>query len=467
MNYDYIIIGAGPTGLTLSLLLSTYNKKVALIEKEAFIGGCHGVRRVDGLFAEHGPRIYIDNYFNFKSILQDIDTSFNQLYTPYKFGLNDFINSGLKNLSFIEILKLAYLFFTLNDNYKNISLLDQVQQYNFSNNAIDYLDRICRLTDGGGIENFTLYSFLQITNQNLPYKIYQPKKPNDKGLFKIWQDKLIKNGVAIFLSTDVNQIYINNDNIVNITLSNNTILTGQQYILAMPPYSINQFIKKFNSLPNVFGDNFDQWSNLTNYITYIPIVFHWNTKLKLEKKWGFPETEWGIGHIILSDYMNFEDSRSQTVISTLITKQNVSKILNKTPDQINDKQIIIDEVFRQLKTIFNELPKYDHGLMADNYYDDKKWKSINTAFMTTKYGYINNQSNIITNLYNCGVHNGLSNYSFTSMESSVVNAIELFNQLIPESKKVIKNIMTLKEYMLIIIIIIYIIILIVCMFNRW
>ena len=471
MIYDYIIIGGGPSGLTLALLLSKYNKKVALIEKESFIGGCHSVRRVDGLFTEHGPRIYIDNYHMFKKILLELGTSFEQLFSPYKFGLNDFINSGIKNLTFREMTILAYLFISLNETYKNISLSECVNQYNFSDKAINYLDRLCRLTDGGGIENFTTFSFLQIINQNLGYKIYQPKKPHDVGLFKIWQEHLIKNGVDLFLNCEINNFITDeNNNITNIVVGqNNNIIAGNNYILAMPPYNINQLITKFESLQNAFGDNFNSWSKITNYITYIPVVFHWNKKIKLEKIWGFPETEWGIGHIVLSDYMDFEDNRSQTVISTLISKYDLSKYLNKTPDQIEDKEVIINEVFRQLKTILINLPDYDYAIMSHNYYQNNKWNSINTAFMTTKYGYINNKSKLINNLYNCGVHNGLSSYSFTSFESSVVNAIELFHQLIPESKNdfKIKNIKTLRQSISeILLIIVIIIIVIIVMCNR-
>ena len=102
--YDYIIIGGGPTGLTLALYLSKYNKKVAIVEKEDQIGGCHSVKRVNGLFSEHGPRIYIDNYYVFSDILKkELNTSFTELFTKYKFGKNDifeiiyilFLNSRL------------------------------------------------------------------------------------------------------------------------------------------------------------------------------------------------------------------------------------------------------------------------------------------------------------------------------------------------------------------------------------
>jgi hypothetical protein len=456
MNYDYVIIGGGPTGLTLAWLLSQYKQKVLIIERESYIGGCHGVKRVNNLFSEHGPRIYIDNYLNFKEILKEMNINFNDIFIPYKFGINDFINSGINNLSIREIFILLYTFLKLNESYKNISLLEYIHKYNFSEYAINYLDNICRLSDGGGIEKFTLHSFLQILNQNLLYQIYQPKKPNDIGLFKLWYDALMKNNVEIRTNNEIDEIMIENNNIKYIK-SNNNIIYGNKYILAIPPYQINELLNKFN-LRDIFKNNFNDYAIKTNYITYIPITFHWINKIKIKKKWGFPESEWGIGHIVLSDYMDFENNHSKTVISSLITKHNKSKYLNKSPNEISDKDIIINEVFRQLQTILIDLPEYDYAIMSQNYYENNQWKSKHTAFMTTKYGYINNTSNIINNIYNCGVQNGNSNYYFTSMESAVTNAISLVHNLIPESKNkyIIKEIRTLRETIGIIILILII-----------
>jgi hypothetical protein len=72
--------------------------------------------------------------------------------------------------------------------------------------------------------------------------------------------------------------------------------------------------------------------------------------------------------------------------------------------------------------------------------------------MTTKYGYIDFNSDKYTNLFNCGVHNGKSSYSFTSLESSVANAVELLYKLVPESKNDIKirEAVTLRVVLLII-----------------
>ena len=169
--YDYIIIGSGPTGLTLALYLSKYNKKVAIVEKEDQIGGCHSVKRVNGLFSEHGPRIYIDNYYVFSDILKkELNTSFTELFTKYKFGKNDIFEIIYKKLSFRELFILSIAFINLNNSYKKTSFKEFLDYHNFSDKAKDILDRLGRLADGGGIEKYTLYSFLQLRNQNILYR---------------------------------------------------------------------------------------------------------------------------------------------------------------------------------------------------------------------------------------------------------------------------------------------------------
>lgn len=71
-HHDYIIVGAGPSGLTLAWFLAKKNYRCLIIESESYIGGCHGVHRYCGLFSEHSPKIYCDNYKMFKYILHDM-----------------------------------------------------------------------------------------------------------------------------------------------------------------------------------------------------------------------------------------------------------------------------------------------------------------------------------------------------------------------------------------------------------
>ena len=97
----------------------------------------------------------------------------------------------------------------------------------------------------------------------------------------------------------------------------------------------------------------------------------------------------------------------------------------------------MNEVFRQLQQVYPGLPEPDYQFLTQSAYDadQRRWVPFNHAFMTTTHGHVPNRSVLYENLYNCGVQNGNSSYSFTSMESSVANAIHLATELQPELKE--------------------------------
>jgi hypothetical protein len=449
-DYDHIIVGAGPTGLALAQVLSI-SSRVLLVEKRDFLGGCHGVTRVyDGMMTEHGPRIYIDNFLMFKELLNDMGVQFDDLFVKYNFSTVSMMLEAVRVLSLREIATLGWSFMTLNDSYKETTLLEYLSSHDFSKASIDILDRIGRLTDGGSADTYTLFSFLQILNQNFLYGIYQPRVPNDVGLFRIWEDALLKRGVVIMKNATIDRFITGSDSdaasakVLGVAIrdarsESKPIVCGcNNVILACPPQEVQRILSAHEEeLGAAFGPDFERFQEETQYLPYISVIFHWSSKLKVPKIWGYPRTAWGVGNIVLSDYMEFNDPRSQTVISTVITmpdapSDNVK--IQLSANELSDKRAVMNEVFRQLRQIYPDLPEPDYQFLTQSAYDadQRRWVPFNHAFMTTTHGYVPNRSELFDNLYNCGVQNGNSSYSFTSMESSVANAIHLATELQPE-----------------------------------
>jgi hypothetical protein len=444
--YDYVIIGGGPTGLTLAWGLAQYGKKVLIIERENSLGGCHRVQRVNGMFTEHGPRIYVGNNNTFKFLLTDMGLSFNNLFTKYEFNGKSIATQVIKRLTIKEMFDVmcTYLYYIIDSSYsKNISVEDFMIAHNFSQSAKEYFDKICRITDGAGMNNYTLYEFLEIINQNIYYNIHQPRVPNDVGLFKKWEIALRNTGnVDIMLNTEIDYIESIKKNLVTkiFMVGDSKQIKSKNYIFAIPPKALAKILIKSPSTYNAFGDltNYIKWQQNTEYLLFIPIVFHWDTKLDIEKLWGVPASDWGIGSIVLSNYTDFNDMRSKTVITTSITMPDKkSSYLNKTPHECN-KHELINEVFRQLKSIYSktDFKTFTTAFISPEMYrKNNRWYSKDSAYVRTVDGFKNYQSLEFNNLYSVGTHNGNSFYNFTSIESAVSNGITLLNALVPESRK--------------------------------
>ena len=464
--YDYIIIGSGPTGLTFATLADK-NDKIMIIDKDKFIGGCHKVNRQkyenEYYFSEHGPRIYFNNYLNFKTILSIIGVKFSDIFVKFNLSFLEILYETTikKNIfSMNEIFIMTIDFFKLlgNPNYaNNISLNEYVTINNFSDKAVNYINRTSRLMDGGDLDKTSVNSFYNVLNDTLLYNGYQPKMPMDEGLLVVWRNYL-KN-VDFKLDTTVINIDDSN-NIIKINTTNESFYT-KKVILAIPPINLNAIIQKStNNIKQKFKFNLDLYSKKTEYIENISITFHWNFKLNLNKKiYGFHNnTNWGIGAVVLSDYMNFKEKNSKTVISCVITITDVkSKNIDKTANECTNKQDLIDETFRQINEIYNNLPVPTLSFL-NCYYHDGKWKSTEKAFIkATNYGFIDNK--ITDNIYTVGTHNGNVKYHFTSIETAVANSISLVNQLYNKNYH-IKRPYTVKDVIIAILVFIILILII-------
>jgi len=304
--------------------------------------------------------------------------------------------------------------------------------------TMDIIDRLCRLTDGASITKYTLFQFLELFNQNILYSIMQPKQPNDIALFPQWQTQLKNSGVEIVLNANVLTI---KDDIV--TTSENTY-HAKNIILAVPPKNIADILVRSNINTRYYGkyntfhntDDFLNWATQSTYIDYIPITFHWDEKQTLDKIYGgITDSKYGLVFTVMSDYMHFTES--QTVISCLITK----------PELVTDRKNIISDTFQQLKLTYPNIPMYKAAIVSHNDYDSSM--PTDTAFVLSTHGYGPITCDI-PNLYFLGCFNSNSNYSFTSLESAVSNAMHMANLL--ENKHIrIQSFMTIKQIIKIII----------------
>ena len=439
-KYDYIIVGGGPTGMTLAWLLEDKKRKILLIDKENELGGCHRVHRVNGYFSEHGPRVYSNGYLMFIEILKQMDICFKHLYVEYKAKISKIGNKTASSFNKKEKSALFWGFIKLifNENYgKDISMAKFMDNNHFSDNSKDWVARFCRLTDGADVDDYTLFQFLQISNQHYFYKLYQPVLPNDKGLIKLWEKKLVDSGnVTIMKNTKVLKLNKSGDKITSITYTKDGVVKevyAGKIILAVPPKPLYHILNDSLDAKNAFGDitKLKEWKSKNSYFDYIPLTFHYFKEIKLPNIEGFPTTDWGIGFIILSNYMDFSDEPSKTVISITITFPERQNKYGKTVHECTQ-----DEIIQYVKEELNFFPEPDLVIISPNVVKSgDKWINMDTAYVvTTDNKFLKETSDEFTNLFAVGIFNGNSNYSFTAMESAVQNAIHFAKKEIKDLK---------------------------------
>lgn len=448
-HYDIVIVGAGPAGLALAHCCASINKKILIIDREHTIGGCHRVKRVsENVFTEHGPRVYLSIYKNVFHLLSEMNLSVSDVFTNYHYNMFSLIISKiLPYLTVSEVLAFigAYIRYIFDENYgSQLSFKQFCENNNYSPEAIDLFDRICRFSDGGTIDKYPLNILLKIADANPTF--LQPKGPLDTLLFDKWKAYLEKHNVQFVLGHTVKNIYCNEDlkKIEYIILDNNTKYYTNNLVLAVPPANLIKIIEYEQPIiKHSFGNFFtlQKWSEDTEYIEYISITYHYKKKLNIPKNNGMStKSDWGVIIINLSDYMieHPADNSYSTTLSLAITIcDKKSSFTNKSAHKTKDPHALAKEAFRQIneEIYSSELPYYDLSVVnPNNYYDNsaQKWKSVDEAyFHTVGTHYLASKSKYISNMYNLGTQNGNSYINFTTMESAVSNGIMLAKKLYP------------------------------------
>lgn len=433
-KYKYVIIGGGPTGLTLAHYLK--GNSVLLIEQHSTVGGCHRVDRSENkLFSEHGPRIYSDDYVNFYNLLTELSLNFHHIFEKNMSNsfFSRFLNDFIQHFTVREMLALYNLFFShTNDNLYGLrmSVKDYLDDNNFTEKGKFIINNLCVMTDGATSERYTIMEFRDLFNQLSLYDIYKPRSGLDVLLFEKWVISLKSDDMFnLKLNTKVYSINTKN-NTVETVMENgkNEKFTYDKLIIAIPPKNLVKLLDKSGN--DLFGkiDEVIKWSNDVSYNVYISFTILWKN-YKMPNISGGLNTPWGVVYVSQQD-------GEYSVLTCAISRLNViSPATGLTANQTPDFEDIISEFFRQIRSrwVDGYVPrKPDHILLhKGNYYNKGQWMSQDTAFVMTKnYGGINFKSVKSDDVYTCGPHTGHSFYHTTSIESAVQNAKSLSSILL-------------------------------------
>lgn len=382
MNTTYII-GGGPTGLCVATYLSrTSTNEVIIFEKAKTLGGAHHIPRH---FVEHAPRVYSTRYKNTEKWLKDLGIDFASVFVPYHFQISDISGKSFGQFTFSELSKIAFGSLT-----SSKSVFEYTNTHNFSQKSIEYLNRLCKLTDGMGIDRYPMSRLYELVNQHTFHQLLIPCGNLEEILWSKIKLQLENQGVR-FVHEDA-QI-VRDGKYLRVGANRYIEINNSRVICATPP----------SQSPSLFDKNYIR---KCKYDKYISFSFVWKSQFADEFHKDiahldtyFPETEMDLVYI----------AYSFNVLSVSVTNSDYVAMYSPTFEQT-----FVDEIIREL----NLTSIQNHFVV--NSYDDveisgfAKGTEVDFVPFETRY----------PNVFSVGTHNGHSSYPFTSMESAVENAME-------------------------------------------
>jgi protoporphyrinogen oxidase len=370
-----VIVGGGPTGLSLAYYLSKKNHNIYLVEKDNNLGGCWRVHWKDGYYTEHSPKVYSNKYGK---------SELNEIFKEIGYDIKVKPTYGSTNQTLYKIAKFMLPQFTILDLVKLVVI--SIYYYFFPTNlTVDQVMKKINISKKG-YQAVKIYSILvanspnklgfqALVNLGLETNSRLDQFKSHQEWIDLWEKYLIKSNVKIMKNTTAKKIDKLNKTLL---LSSGKKIKFDKIILAIPPQALIDFlIKQEKIIKNNFMDSKKLKSWLLNS-TYYSIGFqlHYNKSVKFPKDWC-----WSCNNnfnFIVIDTSRFATKFSKrknikTVLSgTIVATDN--KVRGKTINQMSLEEIK-QEIIKYFGNDFYKLT-LTNGL----YHEDGIWKSKDCAY---------------------------------------------------------------------------------------
>ena len=407
----YVIIGAGPTGLSLAHVLANNGYEVDIIERDSQLGGSWNSQWKEGkYFSENSPRVLIYSNINVQNFFYNIGMKAEDFYSIYGNILesNKKVGDFLKE-SFTFSDYMIFLWGVI--NYKAFKTDMTMQEWMDNNNlskpaknALRILTiTICDLPENTHVNDF--FGAVGLTS------IKQFKEPNKWHQIIEDQFSFMKN-VNLYKSTEVINLSGTKESIdgavcKNLVNGKVKLIKGDRFILACQSSGISNIIKNSNTWVKNNWTSYDwmrTWSD-TTYYSCIGFQLHFREKLKFPNQWCWScKDDWTIIMLPVSDWLTTKskDPLVNTVWSACVVDMDTkSKHINKTANECSREELI-EECVRQIRNSDSSVPVPYKTTMSDGLIRlNNKWKSKNTGFTRKKNEYLPMQGNI-SNLFALG-----------------------------------------------------------------
>ena len=432
----YVIIGGGPTGLSLAWILAKNNIKVDLIEKETELGGSWKSDWInDKYFSENSPRVLSSSGYC-RDFLLDVGLQpqdFSKIYgTMFETNVKlfKFIQKYFTIFDYFEFLRwnVIYRF------YKDSTVVQEFLDKSRLSQTAKYAIRMICITICDLPKNTNLHDFFGSLGPISLEQMKQPDKWHELLLSKFEkmpQIKVLTNTSALSFKVESNSHikYVNcNSN------GNKFKLYGDRFVLATQSDSIFGLLSfsYSNYLVNNWFNRMEmkKWCDETYYSGF-GFQIHFKEKIKFPKEWCWSCTsDWSIIILPVSNWLN-QVSRDQNINTVwsccIIDMDSKSKATNKTVNQ-STKDEILREAVRQLRQNYH-FPNPDAVTMSEGLYKQNgKWKSAMTGFTRKSFPYLPMKGRNIDNIYAIGCFTKPFKPSIAYMETAVQSSVRFVEE---------------------------------------
>jgi len=422
MQYDFILAGLGPSGITTALHLMKSGKSVLLFDSNSSLGGCWAHTYDKGVyFTEHSPKVLFSlaNH-DFKSLLNflHVDPKLKSVYSKQTLVFASIIYHIFTSFHLWDYLLLfSYgLSFLINNQTtvdKRQTVYEWMVTHKISNSARDFFEMMCIVINGTSaklIKMHNLFSFMSKPG-HIFGRIVQLTNPNE-WLYSAYNKLSFQTNIDIRFNATVHSIQTQNDVAKKVVIHTGEEFEAKQFILCVPIRNLLEISSRsdktvqrnwFKSL-----EEFGSYVSLSSY-SGIGIQFHFDETILSKRLWCWSCTsEWIILVVDKGNTLNSKDlsldKNIKTVWSCVLCDTTTKNKNGKSPNDYENINDLTIEVLKQLSDKHGSTlsPKYT-SISNTVYRDEYGWNSSASSFTNTQ-GNIP-FTGVIKNLHTVGPHN--------------------------------------------------------------